>query len=75
MVLWWQTDNIVEEQYKFPMIQKEKHVHMREMDYACIYDLNWLIVRVSYHMKFWPILKKIFTTFLLTGKRPYRASN
>ena len=68
-------DSIVEEQYEFRVIQKEKHVQMREMDYVCVYDLNWLIVRVSYHTKFWPSVKKISTTFLLPGKRPYRASN
>lgn len=64
----------MEDQYEFPMIQKEKHAYERN-GLCCVYDLNWLIVRVSYHTKFWTILKKIFTTYLLTGKRPYRASN
>ena len=38
---------------------------------VCIYDLNWLIVKVNYHTKFWSIMKKkIFTTLSLTRKRP-----
>lgn len=66
MALWWQMDNIVEDQYEFPMIQKE-NVHMREMWLCCIYDLNWLIVRVLSH-KILAHFEENIHNFLLTER-------
>lgn len=56
-------NNVLEEQYEFPVIQKgNKHIWEKWMDntvYMYIFGLLW---SVNYHTKFWFIMKKTHNT-------------